>query len=255
MSEPLDDETFGSTVFNNLLNMYIVPEIERRRQVGQETPPIRAAQVVFFTDDRPTVVRLDAEVKAIATPNYKVGVTKQPGEPVFEHEVESLGTITLTDDDDPDCGHITFLSLAGTWSVSFDFRRYKGTAKRHIEAAREFRAAATFSMSCRHWRAYIDNLYSAAELAVQALLLVLFIAPTKADPPGRRHHIRKDNFDRFAELGNAAPTHRAAFNLLADLRTKVRYLEVEVSLAEDDARDLLDTVSEMINDIERRATI
>lgn len=121
MNAKLDTE-FGNTLFKQFLDLYIVPEIRRRHETGTVTVPVdlRAAQIIFFPDERKPQVRLNSEVRALARAKLKPGMRKAQGGPVFEHELRSLKKVTLTEQEDPDCGHITFVRIGEQWTISFE---------------------------------------------------------------------------------------------------------------------------------------
>lgn len=172
MSEKTNEQEQGAEVsgraLQQFMDIYVLPEIGRRQELGLLDKPLnlRAAQIIFFPDRRTPEVRINSEVKAIGEVKLKDGVTKKPGEAVFESEREGLGKINLTDEDDPDCGHATMVKLG-------DFRYNKGLSREHIGRAEEFYAAAKFSLDKGNIAACFDNLYSAAELAAKAFLLTI----------------------------------------------------------------------------------
>jgi len=61
----LDQE--GSTnLFNHIMELWVNPEIERRTKAGKllEKFLLNAAQVIMYPNGKPTVIRLNKEVKA-----------------------------------------------------------------------------------------------------------------------------------------------------------------------------------------------
>lgn len=211
----------------------------------------RAAQIIFFPDDRTPQVRLNSEVRAVARAKLKPGLRKAKGEPVFEHELRSLRKVALTGQEDRDCSHITFLRIGDEWTISFDFRYNKSLSKRHVETAKEFYAAARYSFRRRHTAALVDNLFSAAELSVRAILL------SAPDPRYRQrggHAVNLRRFNTFAHLGNIDRELCLAFNKLWTLRHGARYVSLEPSppLATDEAISLITAVKKMIREASLR---
>jgi len=166
-------EEAGSILFKQTMDIWITPEVKRRQEAGKLEVPLnlRAAQVVFCPDTTSTQVRINSEVKAIAQMKLKPGISKKAGEGVFDNEVDGIGHIKLTEEDDPDCGHITLIYFNGEWVLYFDLRYNKAFSMKHVEAAEQFYKAAEFSLNERLWNPFADNLFSAAELAVKSLLL------------------------------------------------------------------------------------
>ncbi len=236
---------FGQRVLQQFMELYINPEVSRRQEIGELPKPLdlRAAQIIIFSDGRKTLVRINEEIRAIAKVKYTQGISKTVGEPIFQHEIEGLEEINLTEDDDPDCGHATLIKINGRWTVAFDFRYNKALSKKHIETARQFCESAEFSFSQRSWAPFIDNLFSASELLAKCILLSL------PDPKLRKkasHKAIQIKYNRFADLGNVDVVYRKTFNKLSGLRDQARYLKGDVSISEDEAYELLGIVKEMM---------
>jgi len=176
----------------------------------------------------------------------KPGIEKDYGDAVYANELEGLEELTLTDEDDPDCGHVTILRLNGTWLMAFDFIYNKSLAKKTIETAKEFIEAAEFSFSQQNWSAFADNLFSAAELLAKATLLA-----TWSDPKFREkttHSAIRSRYNRFAHLGNINPLHAPTFNKLSEMRYPARYSKEEFSLLESEGQSLLNGVKSMLQE-------
>src|SRR5258708_31397857 len=123
-----------------------------------------------MSDGRDIEVRMKSEVKGGLRDKEKQGVDKKPGDDVFADEIGSVDAIELSDRDDPDCGHATILRLPDQWILGFDLVYSKGSARKYLQTAQEFFSAAETAWERHHRSAFIDTLYSAAELSVRALL-------------------------------------------------------------------------------------
>jgi len=236
------------------MDLFIAPEIKRRQENGELPTPfeLKAAQIVFFPDNRKPEVRINSEIKAIGKVKLKAGVSKKKGDPIHEHEVEGLKEINLTEEDDPDCAHATLIRLADAWIISFDFRHNKGLSKKHVETAKQFYECAEFSLGRKNWTSFVDNLFSAAELVVKSVLLSF------PDPIFRKKATHKGihyKYNRFADLGNVKPAFRETFNKLYNWRACARYIKKNITISEDEARKLLNIVKEMIEDASHRTEI
>lgn len=253
MERPEQDEEFGSKVFEQFMELFVTPEVKRRQDVGRLEKPLdlRAAQIVFFPDNRKNQVRINSEVKGYAEFNLKPGISKEDHEAVFEHELESMHFIELDDEDDPDCGHATLFRLGNRWSISFDFRYNKALSKKHIETAKQFYDAAQYSLEHKSWSAFIDNLFSAAELLARSVLLSHSEAEFREKTT---HKTIKSRYNQWFKLGNLDASHRQAFNTLSNLRGGARYLTGDSEMAESEAQELLHTVGDMMEDALRRAS-
>jgi len=58
----------GQVLLKQLLDLYVLPEIERRKKEGQleQNYDLTRAQIIFYGDGRTPVVRLNSEVLARA---------------------------------------------------------------------------------------------------------------------------------------------------------------------------------------------
>ena len=79
MSEPPEDPLpvapFGDEAVQQVFDLWLTPEVERRRAAGRLPQPIRKAQIIFEVDGRP-VVRFNDEVRVIMTVRTTRAVTK-----------------------------------------------------------------------------------------------------------------------------------------------------------------------------------
>jgi len=239
-----ENKAMSSRVFQQFMDLFIKPEIERRQLAGELPKPLilTAAQIIFFPDGRPPQVRINREVRAIGKIRFRKGVTKNKGDPVFSDDVEGIEEIQLGDSSLADCGHATLISLADRWVIAFDFRYNKELSRQHLERAAEFLAAADFSFSKCMWSAMVDNLFSASELIARAILLGL---PDKQFAEKATHNAIHRRLNRFGSIGNIDPGHVGAFNKLRKLRDGARYLKGALKIDRDDASRLLEAVKEM----------
>jgi uncharacterized protein (UPF0332 family) len=255
MEEHDQNNEFGRKVFEQFMDLFVTPEVKRRQETGELGKPLdlRAAQIIFFSDGRKPQVRINSEVKAIGKKmKLKPGIFKKAGDPIFEHELEGLKEINLTEEDDPDCGHATLLRIGGRWIIAFDFRYNKSLSKRHIKTAEQFYEATEFSLNQRNWSAFIDNLFSAAELLAKSILLSM---PNPKFRKKATHKAIQARYNRFADLGNVEAVYRETFNKLSGLRDRARYLKGDISISEEGARRLLVIIKNMMEDAARRVGI
>jgi HEPN domain-containing protein len=241
-------EEIYRNALRQFMDIFVTPEVTRRQETGELPRPLdlRAAQIIFYPDGRKPEVRINSEVKAIGKMKLKAGASKNYGDPVYASELDGLEELTLTNEDDPDCGHATILHLGDNWLLAFDFIYNKGLANKHIETAIEFIDAAEFSFTRKHWSAFADNLFSAAELLAKATLLSGW-----ADHAFREkttHTAVHSRYNRFAHLGNVDPLHAKIYNKLSQLRYPARYLKNDFSLSEDDAQKLLEGLRSMFQE-------
>ncbi len=240
---PADD--LGALFLKQVMDLWVSPALAKRQAAGELKVGQRivAIQVVFFPDNRPLEVRVNGEVKGIViVPNAAIS----PGQLVYEHEVDDITGVKLIEDE-RDCGHVTVFLLRQVKRIFFDFRRNLAASQAHADAAKEFYATALYALDNGHMRAFVDNLYSAAELAVRAFLL------TDGDPRFRpkTHRAVSSQFNKLAQPGRTHSDKTGAFNNLETLRQRGRYLEGMLDLDVTQAREMLATVSELISSVDR----
>jgi hypothetical protein len=218
------ESQFSTSVFKHFLDQFVTPEVQRRQATGELAKPLllRKAQVVFYPDGRKPAVRINDEVRGSLALTVKDGAIKAPGDPVYEQDIEGVSGFTLGPNDDPDCGHMTFVRLGMRWFGQFDFIYNKGTAERHLSRGMEFLSAAEHSLDRGYLGACIDNLFSAAELFAKAHLLLLSELRLRVKS-GHRHVGTRYNY--HAHIGNVEDSHRDALNTLSRLRGAARYLD------------------------------
>lgn len=249
MQAILDDPEFQKKAFENLVSIFVTPEVMKRQEVGLLPKPLdlRAAQVLIYPDGRPVVVRINEEVQVMAEMRTKTGVSHKAGDPVYEHELEWIGNFRLIEDDDPNCGFIVLVKLHNQWLGSFSFIYNTAAAQQHLNVARQFFETAKFAADNKFWGVFVDTLFSASELAVKAFMMTVHPELRGAKKHTRLHSV----FNRFANMGNVDPDFQKAFNKLCNLRPNGRYLEANVDFTDDEAAEVLQIVQRMIDQFER----
>jgi uncharacterized protein (UPF0332 family) len=240
------DEAAIRRLRDHAMQLWFEPEVRRRQEVGGAPIPfpLRAGQVLFFSDGRPNLVRLNEEVQAVATFENLSRREIEAGGAVYSDDVGRLQALRLLPTEDPDCGHFTVAQDSGHWFIAFDLRQNKGKAATLLSAAEEFLAAATAAIQMNHKRPAVDNLFSSAELAAKALVLTF-----SESCELRNHGVVHSRFNLFSRNGNVECHQRDVFNKLAQMRSKARYAydELRVSMEQiqkwrADVRQLLDAM-------------
>jgi uncharacterized protein (UPF0332 family) len=236
------DESFGREAFSNLFRLYVAPELRLRIERGELPNPFPDAQLIgiqiLFPADvgRPTV-RLNHEVRATCRFQSKPGMDHKPGDGVRNDAIETISEIWLKDED-RDCGHATFLRRPdGGWWGYFSFIRHTGTARNLLEVADQDLVAAERIINEGTWVPFVDNCFSAAELAAKSLLFY-------HDSPGvvagsKKHSLVRSRFNFHRHRGNVDASQCDALNRLWDLRQAGRYAERDISIDAEDAKSLL----------------
>ena len=159
------DEEASKQTFRDVMRIWIDPEIQRRTNNGllSKAFVLERAQVLLNPDKKSSQVRLNEEVKAEIIAKFK-GKHKEPNEPVFEHEIDEISEIRLTDSDDPNFAHVTMLTFRGRWVFHIDFRYNKLEAQKRYDIAKEFYEIAKVCYDKKYWRPFADTLFSSSEL-------------------------------------------------------------------------------------------
>jgi hypothetical protein len=245
------DEDWVSPAIRNLMDLWVKPEIERRLKDGRLQLPfiLDAAQVVMYSDSRPPEIRLNNEIRAQAYVKLKDGVSKQKGDQVNQDEIEYVHQLQLPPDADPDCGHATIVRMGNGWGLSFDFVYNKGLSFQHIRSAEDFFATAVDARSQGRIAPFLDNLFSAAELAARSILLS---APDPDFAKKGSHGSIHSRINQEGKLGNLDAGLVQAFNSLQAKRTDARYRAESFALDESTAAELQKSVRDLIDLAKRR---
>ena len=164
------DEEFIQNLMQQVHELWINPEIERRREAGRLPDDCAMdAQVIMNLDTDAPEVRFNEEVKVLAEAEWAREV--EYGEDITEADGESIRELVLTDHD-PNAGHLTMVLFKGRWIIAFDFRYNATRTAATLNAAREFLDGATFALDQHHMRTFADDLFSATELMAKGMLLM-----------------------------------------------------------------------------------
>ncbi len=235
--------------FSEVMGLFVLPEVTRRKEAGAlpEKFRLNAAQILFYSDGRRPAVRLNEEVKIIATVKFKNISKKQKGEAVFWNEIDKVENLRLMDEEEKEYGHVSMLRLNGNWLGAFDFRYNKGLAREHFKVAKEFYRAAKNAHKNRWLAPFVDNLFSCIELLAKSELLLLSEVKKKTT-----HAAIQIKYNRFINYGNEKSNFKAALNKLSALRHSARYLSSSFSLLDSEAREHLNTAKEMLDYLKAR---
>lgn len=217
-SEPAAPD-FGDAIFRQALDLWINPEIERRKHAG--TLPanfcLQRAQVVMNVD-QPLQVRLNEEIKAIVRVRVKKAINK--GEPVYLSDIDEIESVELTDHD-PNAGHLTMINHRSSWTINFDFRYNAQRIHDHLAATKEFLDTAEHCLEQKRYRPFYENMFAAVELCQKAWLLNL---PIPELITSKKHGLIHAKINSHSRHGNIKPQHVQLLNQLAAIRPKARYL-------------------------------
>jgi len=240
------DEEFRQKVFQQVMDVFVTPEIEKRRKEGtiRDGTPIKKMQIVFNLDKEKNEVRLNDEVKSIVTGKATRNIQK--GEIIYETDIDNIEKIQLTEED-ANCGHITLLLFRNNWIIGFDARYNKERIREHISASKEFYETAIDSLGNNRLRAFYENAFASAELSAKSVLLSL---PDKKILTGRNHKDRLERFKEWAELGNVKMEFSTTLSKLSGLRDSARYIFSD-DFTKEDPNKINNILKEMIEFAEK----
>jgi HEPN domain-containing protein len=252
------DTEFGKKVFENLVKLYIIPEIEKRKNDGliQNDFILDRALIIFFPDIQKPKLLINEELKGTTVEvTYKKGIVKHQGEIVLENEIEGINKIDLNENEYPNCAYAALIKLNNIWNIVFNFTYNKQISEDHINVAKQFWALAKVAYKNDMWNAYVENLFNTIELTAKAFLL-LFPDNSFKIKDTKKHDTIRGNYNRFISLGNLSIEYKETFDKLNNLRYPARYLRKgDLNIEIEDAREYLRIVDNMIKDVEKRLNL
>jgi hypothetical protein len=240
------NEEAGKNLFNHVLEIWVNPEIEKRRKEGKISDTYVIDRIQVITPPyKPPFIRFNEEVKAelICKLKIKPGNHKKLGEPIYENEVGDILHLKLTDEDDPNYGHLTMILFKNKWLISFDFRINKKLAKEKLEIGRDYLEIAEYSLRKSKLNVFVDNLFSAIELFVTSQLLV---SAEEEYSKKQTHRGTSRKYNNYINLGNYKKKFKEVFNDIYGFRDKARYQKGgEFNLSIKEANEMLKTAKEL----------
>jgi len=245
----VDNETeMGQRVFEQAIDIWIKPEVERRQARGVLPPnfDLHAAQVIFSSpaDRTGNTVRLNEEVTAVFL--YRADRPINKGEMISITNVDQIEGMRLPEGEDANAAHLTVMRIGSDWFVGFDFTYNRGRSYEHLQAAEEFLQAAGLCLDNRLYRPAVENLFAATELAAEAEMLLLPRERTK------KHPERAKRFHEWVRFQNAPEEADSALRKLTGLRGTARYLESDFRCAVEQLKQYYDAAASLIQHVSRR---
>jgi hypothetical protein len=208
----------------DMFNLYVAPEIERRLRDNEHLEIVlRNFQVIFYLDGRAPQCRINEEVRIEMVIEYdnsdrhlEVGAAYSPDD--VPGKVER---IQLALSEDPNCGHFSAAFWNDSWHIAFDFRYNREHASAPAETGHDFLISAKLTRENGLWAPFVDNLFSAIELSIKALL---WTGPHGAKfAPKMQHGPIHEAFSQFSKTGNVTKAEAKVFEELRGLRSGARY--------------------------------
>lgn len=246
MKEQLSDE-FADNFLINIREIWVQPEIEKRRVAGTlpENFSAYAIQVIFDDDLEFAEVRFNEEVDAIMGVDFARNV--EPGDEVTIQDIGDVKRIQLTEKD-ANAGHITIVRKKNGYAIAFDLTRNVERSSHYLKAAIEFAETSELALDNDSMRAFLDNLHSTVELLAKGLLIM----HERSVLTSKTHRHVSAKLNAWTRYGNVDARYSQLLNQLQSLRKSARYLEGNLNTNRDDARQMLIVAKQMIEDLKTR---
>lgn len=233
------DEEGKKRVFDQVLDIWVKPEIERRIKDGQmkKGDEIRRVQVIC-TPGSPNKIKLNDEVVITIEAKANRDITK--GEEVRESDIGEIKKFIV--DCPPNSGHITLFRFLDKWTTIFDFRYNKDNIRKTLEFSRSFYESAKDDLGKERKVPFLENCWGSAELSSICHMLSM-------GSKNESHGKNVKNFIAWSELGNVDKKHAEILSKLKDLR-RLRY-ELSPKPINENFQEVLGIVEEMIKDAEK----
>ena len=235
-------EEHNQALFKQVFDLWINPEIERRRTAG--TLPddfiLRAAQVIMNVGS-PNEIRLNHEVAVVL--GIRLDRDVKPGDLAYEEDLDRIEELYLTKERDPNAGHLSLLRVKNRWLLCFDFRYNALRAEELLDAADQFFEAAVGARSRKHSHSFAENLFAATELAAKAELI---LRPDEQMLKKGTHKLISSRINRERHYGNVDSEFVDVLNKLGQLRGATRYLQASCFLDDEEMSAMEATVAAML---------
>jgi len=246
--QQFDENEFAMIAIKHVIEIYIIPEIERRQDEGRLPKPasFTAAQVIFYPDGRKPDIFLDSEVKARFLLKAKTETKLVLGDHYSPNDFESIKAVEPSEELNKDAGYITLIHLGNIWFLSFDLRYNKELSNRIVHTADQFIQSAELSIEEELWASTVDLLFSASELLAKAILLSL---PDPVIRKTKTHGTIKSRFNQFTQFDQLSHKYSHLYNKLFNLRDRARYLEGDFTFTREEAMECILILKQMRDDI------
>lgn len=203
--------------FAHVWDLFFGPELQRRRDAGTipEGFSLYMAQVLFPPEGKSRVL-LNQEVQGEALMRAPRPISR--GDQLYISDLAHIERFDLPDDL-LDNGHFTIIRHEDGWRMHFNFLSGRAKAKDMLDLAEQYLHASKDSRARGHVGPSIDNLFSAAELASKAELILHRNNAVNSKKHGRV----ASAINAWAKLGNIDAAFVALFNKLGQQRPAARY--------------------------------
>jgi uncharacterized protein (UPF0332 family) len=246
------DKEFWDNFIKNVLETWVVPELNRREKKNAVPSDFRlyAVQIVMEPGVARAEIRLNEEVE--------VAIGVADGSPLSSGDVGTvrdfsslypfITSFDLGPDDRPNAGHITLIKNGTGWFAAFDLRYNAQRIAEHVNTAREFLDAAKAALVADRVRVFCADGFTAVELLAKARLLM---HPDERLLKSKKHNFVISNYNLQARRGNVDPQFADLLNQLDNLRNLARYPVGSFAIDSTHAHALADRAEDMYSEVVR----
>ena len=228
----LDEQSaqFSQNVVRSMLDNFVAPELKKR---GLDTDPASIDQylVELQPGNADAIVRISEEAHL---------------DLICERDEDGPHIVGIRPQEQavhPDSGWVCYLQVGDGYALHFDFRKYKPRAQGLLVKAQQFLDVVISSEA--HLSVALDNLHSAAELTVQALMLL-------EGNTTQSHQERRAWLKQWTDHENSPKEHADLVADLASKRKTVRYGAETPRLKPGRFKKMCALVQQMIDSSEAR---
>jgi len=206
-----------------ILDDLVYPEIMRRVAAKKLDPSFRLykAHVILFSTYSRNDVLLNDEVRIKGNIQFAKGKTFQPGEPVSQKDIDQILGLYPSEKNDPNAAHIMLIKIRSDWYFAVDLIFDREKVKKRFYSADTFLKSSEINLKKKLWSPFVDNLFSATELAIQSSLLLRHY---EGYSRRQSHKKTREIFEGYCKTGNAPMTFLEHYVRMFELRKKGRYL-------------------------------
>lgn len=212
------------TMANDALDNIIHPEIQNLVKDGKLPANfiLSRAHLLMYADESRNEILLNENVRFVGNVTLEDNKTYQKGSPVNFSDVKEVMGLYPTDKNDPNAAHVMLAKVNGRWHYAADLIYSRERVKKRFETSKMFLNVSIYCCENKLWGPFADNLFSATELSIQSILLLLHYGKYSVN---QDHDETMKLFAEFARNGNVDFKFSRHYQNLTDLRKKGRYLE------------------------------
>jgi uncharacterized protein (UPF0332 family) len=201
----------------------VYPEIINRAKNGRLPPDfqLRMAQVLMYAEESGNEVLVNDEVRFLAHVGLNDEKQINHQMPLAEADIKDILGLYPSKKNNPNAAHIMLLKFKGRWYYACNLIYCNEKVRKMFEKSTEFFETAKDSLIRRRWGPSVDNLYSATELAIQSLLLLMHQGRFSIH---QDHKSTEKLFAGYTTNGNIDPKYKNHLSELRKLRKRGRYL-------------------------------